>query len=129
MFQDVVAAEVIKGKCSRVLRRIGRNSKVKEKRPKIFADVQGCIEGTNRSVLRDVFAIMRQIAVIGQCVEHGARGPHCRASARQLLLFKILATLPSLGPGAFQLEMGQSSLAIDRPIVRVVNSRISFIVY
>ena len=129
MFQDVVAAEVIEGKCSRVLRRVGRNSEVKEKRPKIFADVQGCIEGTNCSVLCDVFAIMRQIAVIGQCVEHGAGGPHCRVSAHQLLLFKILATLPSLGPGAFQCEIGQSSLAKVWPIVSIGNRRIRFIVY
>lgn len=80
MLQNVVAAEMIEGERSSVWCWIGCNSEVEQKLPEFFGEIQGGLESTYRSILRYIFAIMWQKAVVGQRVQHWARRPHYLSS-------------------------------------------------
>ena len=66
MFQDVVPAKIVKGERCCVGDRVRGNSFLVQKHANVFADVEGLTESSYSGRLCDVFAAVREKAMVGE---------------------------------------------------------------
>lgn len=75
MFEDIVTVQVIQREGGGILLRIGGQRLLEEELRKLFINIQSRTKGENDTLLGDVFAVVREVAVVGQCIEHRTWGP------------------------------------------------------
>jgi hypothetical protein len=90
VLQDVVVPEVVQRESRRVGLGVRGEGKVEQEAAERLVDVEGVEESVFDDVSAEVLAMVRQEAVVGEGVEHGARRSHWMRRA----LLSVYSSMP-----------------------------------